>query len=201
MAKPQKRYVCQSCGSVAHRWAGQCGDCSEWNTLVEEAGANVTPFQAKHNLQGGGRAIQLVGLDSRGRAARAAGERDRRARPGAGRRVRRGVGDADRRRSGDRQVDAAAAGGGADGAGGAVGRLCLGRGGGGPGAVARAAAGAGRRAGAAGGGDLGARHPDDAVERHAARPAGDRFDPDDAFRPDRGRAGHGQPGARRRRRS
>ncbi|MES2755239.1 MAG: ATPase domain-containing protein, partial [Pseudomonadota bacterium] len=64
MAKPQKRYVCQSCGSVSHRWAGQCGDCSEWNTLVEEAGGNVTPFQAKHNLQGGGRAIQLVGLDS-----------------------------------------------------------------------------------------------------------------------------------------
>ena len=64
MAKPQKRYVCQSCGSVSHRWAGQCADCSEWNTLVEDAGAVVTPFQAKHNLQGGGRAIQLVGLDT-----------------------------------------------------------------------------------------------------------------------------------------
>ncbi|MDF0488680.1 DNA repair protein RadA [Sphingomonas sp. H39-1-10] len=64
MAKPQKRYVCQSCGSVSHRWAGQCGDCSEWNTLVEEAGAVVTPFQAKHNLQGGGRFIMLSGLDA-----------------------------------------------------------------------------------------------------------------------------------------
>jgi len=64
MAKPQKRYVCQSCGSVSHRWAGQCGDCSEWNTLVEEAGGVVTPFQAKHNLQGGGRFIMLSGLDA-----------------------------------------------------------------------------------------------------------------------------------------
>ncbi|WP_188448759.1 DNA repair protein RadA [Sphingomonas psychrolutea] len=64
MAKPQKRYVCQSCGSVSHRWAGQCADCSEWNTLVEEAGATVTPFQAKHNLQSGGRTMQLVGLDA-----------------------------------------------------------------------------------------------------------------------------------------
>ncbi|MFA5968374.1 MAG: DNA repair protein RadA [Sphingomonas sp.] len=63
MAKPQKRYVCQSCGSVSHRWAGQCADCLEWNTLVEETGAVVTPFAAKHNLQGGGRAIALVGLD------------------------------------------------------------------------------------------------------------------------------------------
>ncbi len=64
MAKPQKRYVCQSCGSVSHRWAGQCADCAEWNTLVEEAGGAVTPFAAKHNLQGGGRSLQLVGLDS-----------------------------------------------------------------------------------------------------------------------------------------
>ncbi|RZF66156.1 DNA repair protein RadA [Sphingomonas populi] len=64
MAKPQKRYVCQSCGSVSHRWAGQCGDCSEWNTLVEEVSGVVTPFQAKHNLQGGGRFIMLSGLDA-----------------------------------------------------------------------------------------------------------------------------------------
>ena len=64
MAKPQKRYVCQACGSVAHRWAGQCGDCAEWNTLVEEAGGSVTPFQAKHNLQGGGRLVMLHALDA-----------------------------------------------------------------------------------------------------------------------------------------
>lgn len=64
MAKPQKRYVCQACGSVSHRWAGQCVDCAEWNTLVEEVGGTVTPFQAKHNLQSGGRTMQLVGLDA-----------------------------------------------------------------------------------------------------------------------------------------
>ena len=64
MAKPQKRYVCQACGSVSSRWAGQCGDCSEWNTLVEEAGAVVTPFQARHNLQGGGRLVTLTALDA-----------------------------------------------------------------------------------------------------------------------------------------
>ena len=64
MAKPQKRYVCQLCGSVSPKWAGQCADCSEWNTLVEDAGAVVTPFQARHNLQSGGRAIDLVGLNA-----------------------------------------------------------------------------------------------------------------------------------------
>ncbi|MBX3565186.1 MAG: DNA repair protein RadA [Sphingomonas sp.] len=64
MAKLRKRYVCQACGSVTAQWQGQCGDCGDWNTLVEEAGGNVTPFQAKHNLQSGGRAIQLTGLNT-----------------------------------------------------------------------------------------------------------------------------------------
>lgn len=64
MARPRKKYVCQQCGSVASQWAGQCVDCSAWNSLVEDAGAVVTPFQAKHNLQSGGRAIQLSGLNT-----------------------------------------------------------------------------------------------------------------------------------------
>jgi DNA repair protein RadA/Sms len=64
MAKPKKRYVCQACGSVSSQWAGQCGDCGDWNTLVEDAGGVVTPFQARHNLQSGGRAIVLSGLDA-----------------------------------------------------------------------------------------------------------------------------------------
>ncbi|MEO1168331.1 MAG: DNA repair protein RadA [Pseudomonadota bacterium] len=64
MAKAKKRYVCQSCGSVASKWQGQCADCGEWNTLVEDASGVVTPFQAKHNLQSGGRAVDLVGLDA-----------------------------------------------------------------------------------------------------------------------------------------
>ncbi|MDT9597863.1 DNA repair protein RadA [Sphingosinicella rhizophila] len=64
MAKPKKRYVCQSCGSVSSRWQGQCPDCSEWNSLVEDAGAVVTPFSARHNLRSGGRPFELVGLDS-----------------------------------------------------------------------------------------------------------------------------------------
>ena len=63
MAKPKTRYVCQACGSVTARWQGQCVDCAEWNTLVQEAAEVSSIFAAKHNLQGGGRRIQLVGLD------------------------------------------------------------------------------------------------------------------------------------------
>jgi len=64
MAKPQRRYVCQLCGSVSSKWQGQCVDCGEWNTLVEESAAPMTPFAAKHNLQSGGRAVTVLGLDS-----------------------------------------------------------------------------------------------------------------------------------------
>jgi DNA repair protein RadA/Sms len=64
MAKPQKRYVCQQCGSVTSKWAGQCVDCGEWNTLVEDAASVATPFSARHNLQTGGRPILLSSLDT-----------------------------------------------------------------------------------------------------------------------------------------
>lgn len=63
MAKPQKRYVCQACGSATTKWQGQCVDCGEWNSLAEEA-SNVTVFSARHDLTGGGRAVDLVGLDA-----------------------------------------------------------------------------------------------------------------------------------------
>ncbi|MFM7028822.1 MAG: DNA repair protein RadA [Chakrabartia sp.] len=64
MARPQKRFVCQNCGSVSAKWAGQCLDCSEWNCIVEDAAAVVTPFKAKHDLQAGGQWVELVGLDT-----------------------------------------------------------------------------------------------------------------------------------------
>ena len=61
MAKPKRRYVCQSCGSVSPRWQGQCADCGEWNTLVEEAPETV--FSARHDLSSGGRLVSFVSLD------------------------------------------------------------------------------------------------------------------------------------------
>ena len=64
MAKPKKRYVCQACGSVSHRWQGQCGDCAEWNTLIEDVPATV--FSQKHDLSSGGRAVEFVDLDKPG---------------------------------------------------------------------------------------------------------------------------------------
>ncbi len=64
MAKPKRRYVCQACGSVSHRWQGQCADCGEWNSLTEDAPETV--FSAKHDLSSGGRAIAFEPLDAPG---------------------------------------------------------------------------------------------------------------------------------------
>src|SRR6476660_7798780 len=64
MGKTKARYVCQACGSVSHRWQGQCADCAEWNTLTQETADVSSIFAAKHNLQGGGRAIPLISLDT-----------------------------------------------------------------------------------------------------------------------------------------
>ena len=36
MARDGAAYVCQSCGAVHSKWAGQCSGCAAWNTLVEE---------------------------------------------------------------------------------------------------------------------------------------------------------------------
>jgi len=62
MAKPLSRFVCQSCGAVHSKWAGQCGDCGAWNSVVEEA----APESAPKGLGGGkakGRKLELVTLD------------------------------------------------------------------------------------------------------------------------------------------
>lgn len=35
MAKTKVQYACSACGTSHTKWAGQCGDCGEWNTLSE----------------------------------------------------------------------------------------------------------------------------------------------------------------------
>jgi DNA repair protein RadA/Sms len=35
VARPESRFVCQSCGDAFLRWEGQCRGCGAWNSLVE----------------------------------------------------------------------------------------------------------------------------------------------------------------------
>ncbi len=43
MAKAKNLYTCTECGAQAPKWAGQCGECGAWNTLVETVAAPSTP--------------------------------------------------------------------------------------------------------------------------------------------------------------
>ncbi len=42
MAKVKTAYYCQNCGTQYPQWHGQCKNCGEWNTLVEEVIEKIT---------------------------------------------------------------------------------------------------------------------------------------------------------------
>ncbi|MEL7341573.1 MAG: AAA family ATPase, partial [Bacteroidota bacterium] len=46
MAKVKTAFICQNCGTSHLKWQGQCTNCGEWGTLVEEI---VTGASAKHS--------------------------------------------------------------------------------------------------------------------------------------------------------
>ena len=60
MAKAQKSYVCNSCGSISTRWAGKCDACNEWNTITEEISEASVPKGLSGKQKG--RLIEFVDL-------------------------------------------------------------------------------------------------------------------------------------------
>jgi len=52
MARGQLAFVCQSCGAAHAKWAGQCGDCGAWNTLIEEQAAPPAGASARRTAKG-----------------------------------------------------------------------------------------------------------------------------------------------------
>ncbi len=62
MAKPARAsFVCQACGAVSTRWAGKCGSCGAWNTIVEEHANAQAPGTGLPRATKG-RVIQLEDL-------------------------------------------------------------------------------------------------------------------------------------------
>jgi DNA repair protein RadA/Sms len=45
VARPQSRYVCQTCGESFLRWEGQCRACNAWNSLVETLVREPSPAE------------------------------------------------------------------------------------------------------------------------------------------------------------
>ncbi|MBT8129371.1 MAG: DNA repair protein RadA, partial [Gammaproteobacteria bacterium] len=80
MARVKMTYVCSSCGASQSKWAGQCADCGEWNTMIEsvpEAGNKRAGIAA--GLAGDIRIQTLdeVQLESEERTLTGIGELDR----------------------------------------------------------------------------------------------------------------------------
>src|SRR5438128_975450 len=61
MARDGAAYVCQSCGAVQTKWAGQCPACGAWNTLVEEV-TSRPPGAMAPAKSGRGRGLAFQGL-------------------------------------------------------------------------------------------------------------------------------------------
>lgn len=64
MAKAQKSYVCNSCGSITTRWAGKCEACGEWNSITEEIKEAAVPKGLGNKKSG--RVIDFVPLKGDG---------------------------------------------------------------------------------------------------------------------------------------
>lgn len=63
MAKSRPAYVCESCGASSPKWAGQCPDCGEWNTLTEAVVSGRSALSGKSWL---GAASEVQRLDQVG---------------------------------------------------------------------------------------------------------------------------------------
>ena len=63
MARPTSRFVCQSCAAISPKWAGRCENCSEWNSIVEEAITRPGPTgKAPTGKAATGRRVEFVGM-------------------------------------------------------------------------------------------------------------------------------------------
>ena len=84
MAKVKILYSCTDCGAEAPKWAGQCGDCGAWNTLVEitslpSASSRTTRYAGFAGEAAGLKVQRLdeVNLDDVARFKTGSGEFDR----------------------------------------------------------------------------------------------------------------------------
>jgi DNA repair protein RadA/Sms len=62
VARPQSRYVCQSCGEAFLRWEGQCRTCGAWNTLVETVIRETPAAARRHGAAGAKGPLSPVAL-------------------------------------------------------------------------------------------------------------------------------------------
>jgi DNA repair protein RadA/Sms len=64
MAKPHTQFVCQQCGAAFAKWMGQCTNCHEWNTLVEQVVEDSTKKTAIARGQVSGKKLSYASINS-----------------------------------------------------------------------------------------------------------------------------------------
>ena len=80
MAKAKILFVCSGCGSSHSKWAGQCGDCGNWNTMVEsvpETGDKRSGFAGKSNTSARIQQLEDVEMEAEARTSTGISELDR----------------------------------------------------------------------------------------------------------------------------
>jgi DNA repair protein RadA/Sms len=80
MAKVRMLYVCSCCGSTQSKWAGQCNDCGEWNTMIETAPQSErkrVSFTPDGGAEVGIQSLHQVRLETETRTRTGIGELDR----------------------------------------------------------------------------------------------------------------------------
>lgn len=63
MVKRKTNFVCQSCGASFSKWNGKCENCGEWNTLVEQVGAEETGKNAVSQGRLSGKILDSVSIN------------------------------------------------------------------------------------------------------------------------------------------
>ena len=59
MKKAKTQFICNGCGASTPKWQGQCPQCGQWNSMVEELRQATTPVRFKEAKQGGATPVQL----------------------------------------------------------------------------------------------------------------------------------------------
>jgi DNA repair protein RadA/Sms len=77
MTKADIQYQCADCGATMSKWAGQCGECRAWNTLLEVAVSNKPTRHSNHQAPAGACYLDAIDIVANSRLQTSVGEFDR----------------------------------------------------------------------------------------------------------------------------
>jgi len=64
MSKFKTVYTCKNCGYTSYQWVGQCPDCGEWNSFVEDVVSAKDPKLGSGNSPVSGKPVKLSSIAS-----------------------------------------------------------------------------------------------------------------------------------------